>query len=344
MQIVENKCEILDYKSRLPQTFTYQLGTVSIRNRELLIKQTELMNSRFLTLLIILLLWLLLGSFLFNKYICGASAPTPKPAAAAAPVPVVPESNGEWVVRDGSLLNVSSPDYVQFPRSSSTPVALSQPVSQNLNQTAAHLKANNDRQLTITGYYDANESNSSIFSDMGLARADAIKRMLIAQNVPARQIAIASESARNDFFSGDRLRRGATFNFGALGDNSQRLERIRSKFTVEPITVYFGTNQDELNLSSQQRKDIGEIIYYLDNVDGSGLSIGGHTDNVGNRQSNITLSQGRANFVREYLTNNGNIPANKMSTNGFGPDNPIDTNATPEGRSKNRRVEVKLNL
>ena len=108
--------------------------------------------------------------------------------------------------------------------------------------------------------------------------------------------------------------------------------------------MYFGTNQDELNLSSQQRKDIGEIIYYLDNVDGSGLSIGGHTDNIGNRQSNITLSQGRANFVREYLTNNGNIPANKMSTNGFGPDNPIDTNATPEGRSKNRRVEVKLNL
>ena len=168
--------------------------------------------------------------------------------------------------------------------------------------------------------------------------------MLISQKVPARQLAIASEVSSSNFFEGNTLRKGATFGFGEIGDNSQRLERIRKRFTVEPITVYFGTNQDQLNLSAQQRTDIGEIIYYLDNVDDSGLSIEGHTDSVGNRDGNINLSQGRADFVRQYLTNNGGIAANKMTARGFGPDRPIETNDTAEGRSKNRRVEVKLNL
>jgi len=302
------------------------------------------MNSRFLALLIILLLWLLLGTFLFNKYLCGASAPT-APTSAVVPVaPAVSGCDGEWVIRDRTALNVSSSGYVQFPRSSFTAVTPSQAVTTSLNETAQYLASNSDRELTITGYYDANEANSSIYSDIGLARANAIVRMLISQGVPARQLAIASESAPNDCFNGDTLRKGATFTFAEASDNSARLERIRSRFTVEPITVYFGTNQDELNLTSQQRSDFAEIIYYLDNVDGSGLSIDGHTDSVGNRQANINLSQGRANFVREYLTNNGNIAASKMSTNGFGPDNPIDTNATPEGKANNRRVEVKLNL
>ena len=300
------------------------------------------MNSRFLVLLIILLLWLILGSFLFNKYLCGATAPAAAaPVAATAPVVT---GGDEWVIRDRSQFNISSSEYVQFPKSSFAALAPSQSVTQSLNQTAQYLKSNSDRKLTITGYYDTSENNGSIYGDLGLARADAIKRMMISQNVPARQLAIASAASSSNFFEGNTLRKGATFSFGEIGDNSPRLETIRKRFTVEPITVYFGTNQDELNLSAQQRTDIGEIIYYLDNVDGSGLSIEGHTDSVGNRDSNINLSQGRADFVKEYLTTNGGIAPNKMSAKGFGPDQPIATNDTPDGRSKNRRVEVKLNL
>ncbi len=307
------------------------------------------MNSRFLTLLIILLLWLIIGSFLFNKYICGASASADTSAAAVAPTTVparapVVSGGDEWVIRDRSKLNLTSSEYVKFPRSSFAALAPSQSVTQSLNQTAEYLKSNSDRKLTITGYYDSKETNGSIYGNIGLARADAIKRMLISQKVPARQLAIASEVSSSNFFEGNTLRKGATFGFGEIGDNSQRLERIRKRFTVEPITVYFGTNQDQLNLSAQQRTDIGEIIYYLDNVDGSGLSIEGHTDSVGNRDSNINLSQGRADFVRQYLADNGGIAANKMTARGFGPDKPIETNDTADGRSKNRRVEVKLNL
>jgi outer membrane protein OmpA-like peptidoglycan-associated protein len=71
------------------------------------------------------------------------------------------------------------------------------------------------------------------------------------------------------------------------------------------------------------------------------LLIEGHTDNVGSRESNMTLSRNRANSVQAYLLNKG-VKDSQMKTNYYGPDKPIDTNATPEGRQRNRRVEFNI--
>lgn len=71
------------------------------------------------------------------------------------------------------------------------------------------------------------------------------------------------------------------------------------------------------------------------------LLIEGHTDNVGSRESNMTLSRNRANAVMAYLLNKG-VKESQLKTNYYGPDKPIDTNSTPEGRQRNRRVEFKV--
>lgn len=68
------------------------------------------------------------------------------------------------------------------------------------------------------------------------------------------------------------------------------------------------------------------------------VEIRGYTDSVGSRASNITLSQRRADAVRQWLINKGIDPA-RITAKGYGPDNPIADNATPEGRAKNRRIE-----
>ncbi|HOY30442.1 MAG TPA: OmpA family protein [Bacteroidales bacterium] len=68
------------------------------------------------------------------------------------------------------------------------------------------------------------------------------------------------------------------------------------------------------------------------------LLINGHTDNVGDDQSNMTLSQKRADAVKAYLIKNG-IDANRMKAFGYGETKPVDDNNTPAGRAKNRRVE-----
>lgn len=69
------------------------------------------------------------------------------------------------------------------------------------------------------------------------------------------------------------------------------------------------------------------------------LLIEGHTDNVGRRSSNMTLSKNRANAVKLYLQKKG-IAGDRIITQHYGPDKPIGDNATEEGRQKNRRVEM----
>ncbi|MEM7158833.1 MAG: OmpA family protein [Myxococcota bacterium] len=67
----------------------------------------------------------------------------------------------------------------------------------------------------------------------------------------------------------------------------------------------------------------------------------GHTDNSGNRDRNMKLSQQRADAVRQYLVDHG-VSAERIITRGAGPDEPIDSNASPEGRANNRRIEFRV--
>jgi OOP family OmpA-OmpF porin len=71
------------------------------------------------------------------------------------------------------------------------------------------------------------------------------------------------------------------------------------------------------------------------------IEIGGHTDNTGRRSVNMRLSRERANAVKAYLARKGVDPG-RMVAVGYGPDQPIASNDTPEGRAQNRRVELKV--
>lgn len=71
------------------------------------------------------------------------------------------------------------------------------------------------------------------------------------------------------------------------------------------------------------------------------LMIGGHTDNVGDDAMNMTLSQNRADAVAQYLIEKGVDPM-KVSATGYGESAPVDTNTSVKGRTRNRRVEFKV--
>ncbi|OGU41321.1 MAG: hypothetical protein A2315_07930 [Ignavibacteria bacterium RIFOXYB2_FULL_35_12] len=70
------------------------------------------------------------------------------------------------------------------------------------------------------------------------------------------------------------------------------------------------------------------------------VEIGGHTDNVGKKSSNVKLSQKRADSVKDWLVSKG-VDPKRISTKGYGPDQPIVPNDTPENKRKNRRIEFK---
>jgi len=73
------------------------------------------------------------------------------------------------------------------------------------------------------------------------------------------------------------------------------------------------------------------------------VRINGHTDNTGNDQLNITLSKRRAASVKDYFNRRG-VSLSKMIITGYGSRQPIATNSTPEGRAKNRRIEMIFTL
>jgi len=71
------------------------------------------------------------------------------------------------------------------------------------------------------------------------------------------------------------------------------------------------------------------------------LKLAGHTDNTGSLQTNLRLSKERAESVKAYLVSKG-ANASRIEATGYGPNQPIATNATAEGRQQNRRVEFTL--
>ncbi len=71
------------------------------------------------------------------------------------------------------------------------------------------------------------------------------------------------------------------------------------------------------------------------------VTIEGHTDSTGDADFNKSLSQQRADSVKNYLVSKG-VPAEKLEAVGFGQENPVDSNETDEGRQHNRRVEFKV--
>jgi outer membrane protein OmpA-like peptidoglycan-associated protein len=71
------------------------------------------------------------------------------------------------------------------------------------------------------------------------------------------------------------------------------------------------------------------------------VEIQGHTDDTGDAGKNLMLSENRAKAVRMYLISKG-ITGERISVRGFGATVPLSSNATPEGREKNRRVQFRI--
>lgn len=72
------------------------------------------------------------------------------------------------------------------------------------------------------------------------------------------------------------------------------------------------------------------------------IVVAGHTDNTGNPRLNQTLSQQRAEAVRDWMRDTGDVPESCFAVQGYGESRPVATNDSPEGRAANRRVEISL--
>ncbi|HEY4317363.1 MAG TPA: OmpA family protein [Herbaspirillum sp.] len=104
-------------------------------------------------------------------------------------------------------------------------------------------------------------------------------------------------------------------------------------------TIEFESGQATLTPSGQAILD--QIAAVVLKLKGKRIEIIGHTDGAGLRASNLSLSQARADAVKFYLGTKG-VDETLLSTSGQGPDRPIASNATAEGRARNRRIEFRI--
>lgn len=108
---------------------------------------------------------------------------------------------------------------------------------------------------------------------------------------------------------------------------------------IMPSNVTFSSGDDRINPGFYPT--LNAVAAVLRKYNRTLIDVNGHTDSVGDDNSNFRLSERRALSVANYITSQGNDPR-RFSVLGFGETQPIASNATEAGRAQNRRVELEI--
>ena len=116
--------------------------------------------------------------------------------------------------------------------------------------------------------------------------------------------------------------------------------KVGNQITLNmPGNVTFATNS--YNISADFYDVLNSVALVLNEFDQTYVDVIGHTDSTGSLEHNQGLSERRADSVARYLKSQKVLPE-RFLTRGMGPNSPVASNDTPEGRSLNRRVEIIL--
>ena len=215
-----------------------------------------------------------------------------------------------------------------------------------INITITH----NDPRYTLSGLV-INKTKNIPEGGVNVSVTNETKRSVITR-----------QSNAGDGIFNAQLEAGSDFTLiGKKADYISNIERISTKGLNRSATLYvkleLGIEEAKVgqsivlnniyfevgkaNIDTAFSTDLDKLIQFLKDNPETRLEIQGHTDNTGSLNLNNKLSQSRANSVVDYLTKNG-IDRNQLIAKGYGPSLPVADNATAEGRTKNRRVVMKV--
>jgi OOP family OmpA-OmpF porin len=116
-------------------------------------------------------------------------------------------------------------------------------------------------------------------------------------------------------------------------------DALATKGNINLYGIYFDV--DKTDIKPESDKTLHEVASLLKIDRSLKLEIGGHTDNTGDKNHNLKLSQDRAATVVASLVKNYGVDAARLRAQGYGGSKPVASNATEDGRAKNRRVELR---
>ena len=214
-------------------------------------------------------------------------------------------------------------------------------------QEVAQKAADTAKQATIAAQSAADKAAEATKQAADKA-AEAAKQAASTVQDTAGKVADQARdawAALGKFFS-KKLPSGVELNIPELGvenkliafiEDAQRPVDEKLWFSFDRLT--FETGKATLKPESQEQlKNIAEILKAYPNV---AIKLGGYTDNTGDPQANLRLSQQRADAVMADLVKLG-VDAGRMKAEGYGQEHPVADNSTEEGRAKNRRIDIRV--
>ncbi len=117
------------------------------------------------------------------------------------------------------------------------------------------------------------------------------------------------------------------------------MKPIKAGESIVLNNIFYDT--DKYDLKDESKVELGKLITFLTKNPKINFEISGHTDNVGTKPYNQTLSEKRAKSVYDYLLAKG-IPVSRMISKGYGDSKPVADNNSETGRAKNRRTEFMI--
>jgi len=233
-------------------------------------------------------------------------------------------------------------------------------------QHATHIadlaKAINDRDLTfeevildwekpllaIAKALDSSTDLSdgyTVVRDASLARIENLKESNEAQqeelnrlNLRVLDLEQSLGITRERAAAGERRREQIARLEALFAPNEARILREGETVIVRLIGLQFATGQAVIE--SNYFALLGKIADAADIFPGASMIVEGHTDATGSEQANLSLSERRANSVRDYLLANTVLGASQVKAVGYGESRPIANNETAAGRGNNRRIDL----
>ena len=203
-----------------------------------------------------------------------------------------------------------------------------------LDKITAYLQENPNLLLNITGGYGIDEEGEDrgFFENLGLARANAVRDLLIQRKLDPDRITLS-------FNTGAGAIRQQPITFNAYTP-AQSVDFVPLAYTFEDMTF----SDESFVPKGSEFRPILPLVEYADSVrqflalhKDKKLSIIGHTDNQGDAKANLALGTQRAQNVLRYFRELG-IPPRQMAAFSEGRKYPVSNNNTEVGQRRNRRI------
>lgn len=236
-------------------------------------------------------------------------------------------------VSDGGKLLLTGYDHFSFEVNEFKPI-LNDNNTLFLDKIANHLQQNPTLLLNITGGYGTDEAAaaSGFFENIGLSRADAVRKLMIQRGVSPGRVTLS-----HNIGAAELRKQPIEFDFYTL---AQSVEFTPLAYTFEDMTF----SDESFAPDGAEFRPILPLVQYADSVrqylalhKNKKLSIIGHTDSTGDAKNNLKLGLERAQNTMRYFRELG-IPPSQMAAYSEGSKHPVSDNSTEVGKRRNRRI------